>query len=263
MSELSDYFAILRKRGFSTTFRELRSRFIRQSPKIAIRRVMDLCEKYNSVFTFYITGNTAMRNRDFIREIINRGHSIECHGFNHIRFDSKDETVIRNDLKAARQLYEKCFNHCVCGFRAPYLKLDSRAAGILKNERFAFSSSTLGNEWFEYDCGLTEIPISICDWHVLIKDNKSNDYMISKLLDSQEDGNVFELHPWRIGQKRYIEILEEFLKQKRTNCVSQKQLYEDKNNSIALTGDVGEFGLSEIFIRAFSKSDSNCKKFLD
>jgi peptidoglycan/xylan/chitin deacetylase (PgdA/CDA1 family) len=262
MSELADYLLTLKKRGLSIAMRELKSRFIRQSPVSAIRRIMDLCEKYDSVFTFYITGNTAMREKDFIAEILGRGHSIECHGFNHIRFDLKPEAVIRQDIKTAKMLYQKQFNHTVRGFRAPYLKLNDTLINILKDEGFVFSSSTMGDISFKYACGLTEMPISICDWHILIKDNSSHDQMLSKMLAHQKDGAVFELHPWRMGQKGYVEVIKKFLKQKTFDCISQLRLYEESRKSIALTGDVGELGFGEIVQRIFSASNYNYEKVL-
>ena len=86
MGELIPYIKTLRERGISISYRELKSRFIREDPKVCIRRIMDLCEKNNAVFTFCIVGVTAEENPNIIKEIISRGHEIACHGYEHFRF---------------------------------------------------------------------------------------------------------------------------------------------------------------------------------
>lgn len=251
MGELRHYFKTLRGRGLSIARRELASRFIRGPVKAAVRRVMNVCERHGAVFTFYITGNTIMANPEYVREILDRGHAVECHGYNHIRFDIADQDDIRLDLNVALEVFDSLYGHRPKCFRAPYLGMNKIVAEVLKENGFRVSSSIMGTTPFEYACGLAERPISVCDWHSLIRDDIKGEAFCQELLDKQRDGVVFELHPWRMGQKKYIWILEEFLAAKTMPAVSQ--LEQVASGGIALTGDLGEFGLAEILSRAVFK----------
>lgn len=251
MGELTHYFTTLRGRGLSIARRELASRFIRGPVKTAVRRVMDACERYGAAFTFYITGNTIMANPEYVREILARGHAVECHGYNHIRFDIAGPDDIRLDLDVALEVFQTlCGHHPTC-FRAPYLGMSETVAEVLKEKGFLVSSSIMGDTPSEYACGLAERPISACDWHSLIRDDIKGEAFCRELLDKQRDGAVFELHPWRMGQKKYLWILEEFLAAKTMPAVSQ--LEQISSGGIALTGDLGEFGIAEVLGRAVFK----------
>tara|TARA_B100000315_G_C14462563_1_gene534415 strand:+ start:185 stop:526 length:342 start_codon:yes stop_codon:yes gene_type:complete len=62
---------------------------------------------------------------------------------------------------------------------------------------------------------------------------------------------VFLLHPWRVGQKKYIGALELFFDKVNYPCISTEELVRSKKG-IALTGDVGEMSLIEIAKRVLT-----------
>jgi peptidoglycan/xylan/chitin deacetylase (PgdA/CDA1 family) len=251
MSEVLDYLRTLRRRDPWVVMRELRSRFVRGSAKHAVRRVMDLCEQKGAAFTFFLTGNCAVANRGFVREILDRGHSIACHGYNHLRLDSCDQNLARRDIRLAKRVYDELFGYHLRGFRAPYLGISEALAAIVKDEDLGWSSSIMddGRGPRAYNCGLPELPIAACDWHTLIRNNASGRDFADELAAKAKASAVFELHPWRMGQRRFIWILEEFLDRCPVPLVSVDDLARGAPG-MALSGDIGELGLAEVLWRA-------------
>jgi len=110
------------------------------------------------------------------------------------------------------------------------------------------------------DCGQTEsclnntipeIPISVDDWEILIRQNGDWQDLYRSMKNSQLR-KAFLLHPWRVGQKRYIRALEKYLDRYADRVITPKR-YLDGEEGIVLTGDIGEFSLFELFRRTISK----------
>jgi len=220
---------------------------------------MNVCEKYNATFTFYFVANSAIINREFVKEIIERGHEIGCHGYNHLRFDQMAQEDIIIDLKKAISVFEKMFAYQLSGFRAPYLAMNDKIAECLIKLGFVYSSSTAKILPFKYENLLHEWPITVCDWYTLIRNNQPPSKLYEEMIENAKDTSVFELHPWRCGQKKYIWILEEFLKQNKLPCVSNSVLNKSRKG-IALTGDIGELSLYEVFLRSAFKYGTRYKE---
>ena len=252
MGELIPYIKTLHERGIAISYRELKSRFIREDPKVCIRRVMDLCEKNNAVFTFCIVGVTAEDNPNVIKEIISRGHEIACHGYEHLRFDLLSYDEVYENLLKAKELFSEKFNYELKGFRAPYLKMSDNVTQALVDLGFIWSSSIeQNNAEHQYSNEIIELPIVLDDWEILIKRNKSSEGLLKAMEANANNGAVFLLHPWRVGQKKYIGALEIFLDKVNYHCVSTQELVRSKKG-IALTGDVGEMSLIEVAKRTFT-----------
>ena len=245
MAELANYLQTLKGRSARVAVREIKSRFVRGPAKAAVRRVMDICEHHNAPFTFFMTGNCAIVNRSFVSEILGRGHEISCHGYNHLRYDKVLHSEARRDLTFAKRLFGDLFGITLEGFRAPYLGMNEEVANLLKEQGLSYSSSVMGNETFTYQNGLAEFPISACDWHTLIRDNDSPEIFLRELLDKQRHGTVYELHPWRMGQRKYCWVLEKFLKNSESRFIAMSGLSRGEEG-IVLSGDLGELGLLEV-----------------
>jgi peptidoglycan/xylan/chitin deacetylase (PgdA/CDA1 family) len=253
MSETLDYFKTLRQRGLSVACRELKSRFIREPVKASINRVVDLCAGRGVVFTFFIVGSTAAANPDIVRRMLSRGHEIASHGYDHVRFDLLSYEKICADLERYRELFREKFDYRVKGFRAPYLKSSDALVRALSDLDFAWSSSLQSeDDIFTYpDHGIVELPIRLDDWAVLIRDNRNSwQELLQAMNDAARPGAVFLLHPWRVGQTRYVRALETFIESTPHELCSMSELAQGREG-IALSGDIGEMSLWEIFGRLF------------
>ena len=251
MNEVSHYIKTLRTRDLGTVYRELRSRFTRESPKVCVERLLDLLSEFSAVFTFFITGQAAKRNKAAIKRIIDAGHEIACHGYYHKRFDLMGYNEISKDIKQSMDLFKDYFGYSLKGFRAPYLCNSEGLIKVLRDLGFSWSSSIRSESgMFVYPQGLWELPIKIDDWEILIKNNKNGaKSLFHEMTRKARGGSVFLLHPWRVGQRRYIDQLEEFLEKCEIGFCSMSDLAKE-GKGIALTGDIGELSLSEIMQRA-------------
>lgn len=253
-NEMIPYVKLLRSRGLAVSARELKSRFFRENPVTAVRRVMDQLERFQGKFTFFVVGVCAEANPAIVEEILNRGHEIACHGYNHIRFNLLSPEEIRRDLERALILFQNKFGYVLKGFRAPYLGMADHVYPVLKEMGFIYSSSVEETDGpFRHSSGIMEYPVSVDDWRILIKENRGAEGLYMEMLQSAQPGRSFLLHPWRVGQKRYVGALVRFLEEQsgtlRFVCMN---ILSANPRGIALTGDVGEFALREILSRSLS-----------
>jgi peptidoglycan/xylan/chitin deacetylase (PgdA/CDA1 family) len=250
MSELIHYLRTLRRRGFFVSYRELKSRLIREPPRKSIERLLHLFSEFSVPYTFFVVGDVINRHSSLIRKIIDNGHEVACHGFNHLRFDLLDENQISNQIKKFNSLCKERFGYRVRGFRAPYLKFNQKVINILGDLGMKWSSSLMRNvPPFRYNNGLIEFPIVVDDWTILIKNNKDRWVdLYNSMKNAERDKAVFLVHPWRIGQKKYIKAIERYIKKTNLNLRTVSEIARGREG-IALTGDLAELSLLDLVRR--------------
>ena len=77
-----------------------------------LEKVLKLCRKQNIKATFFVTGNFAEKKADLIKEIVNDGHEVACHGVDH--FKPSD-----NDICESKKIVEKQAGVKIEGYRQP------------------------------------------------------------------------------------------------------------------------------------------------
>ena len=75
-------------------------------------KILDLCKKCKIKATFFCTGNFALKRPDLIKQIIEDGHEIACHGVDH--FNPKS-----TDAKESKKIVEKVAGVKIYGYRQP------------------------------------------------------------------------------------------------------------------------------------------------
>jgi peptidoglycan/xylan/chitin deacetylase (PgdA/CDA1 family) len=89
--------------------------------------------------TFFTTGEVARRSPATVREIVERGHELGCHGDLHRRFDSLDREDARQEIaNSTRTLRD--FTH-VTSFRAPNLAFPNEYLPLLEEADYRLDSS--------------------------------------------------------------------------------------------------------------------------
>ncbi|MEG8020070.1 XrtA system polysaccharide deacetylase [Sphingomonas aerolata] len=94
--------------------------------------------------TFFTLGWVAHRYPALIRRIVDAGHEIASHGWDHQRVFTMDAGLFRADLARARAAIEDAAGQRVTGYRAPSFSIDQRtpwAHAVLAEEDYAYSSS--------------------------------------------------------------------------------------------------------------------------
>lgn len=142
--------------------------------------VLDLFAEQGVRATFFTLGWVAARQPALIRRIVDAGHEVASHGWDHQRVFTMDAAQFRADLRKARTALEDAGGAAVTGYRAPSFSIDTRtpwAHPVLAEEGYAYSSSVAPVVHDHYgwrdsprftwkpleDSGLIEIPVSVAE----------------------------------------------------------------------------------------------------
>jgi polysaccharide deacetylase family protein (PEP-CTERM system associated) len=106
--------------------------------------VLDLFAEAGVKATFFTLGWVATRNPKLVRRIVDAGHEIASHGWDHQRIFTMTPEEFRADIVRARAALEDAAGVGVTGYRAPSFSLDQRSAWaheVLAEEGYTYSSS--------------------------------------------------------------------------------------------------------------------------
>ena len=140
-------------------------------------RVLDLFAGQGVRATFFALGCVAEAHPGLIRRIVDAGHEIASHGWDHVRVFDMTPGQFRADIVRARAAIENAAGLAVIGYRAPSFSIDPRtpwAHPILAEAGYAYSSSIAPIKHDHYgwpdaprfafrplaDAALIELPVS-------------------------------------------------------------------------------------------------------
>lgn len=151
-------------------------------------------KKYNAKATFFCIGNNIEKHPDIFNKIIEDGHSIGNHTFNHLNgWKTKTEKYVDNVNLCNNQI-QKSTNHPINStiFRPPYGKIKSKQAKKIKQLGYKIIqwdvlSADFDNTISVEDClenVLSNIKKgSIVVFHDSLKARKNLEYLLPKTLD--------------------------------------------------------------------------------
>jgi len=188
-------------------------------------RLIELFEQFDVKATFFTLGWVAERSPELIRAIVESGHEIASHGYDHTRVTKFDSSKFREDVVRTKKTLEDISGVQVSGYRAPTFSIDIStpwALPLLLETGHRYSSSvypvkhdlygSVGTQRFPYEdkeSGLLEIPVSTVQ---LLGRNvpcggggyfRLYPYAFTRWcfrrINEREAGNgVFYMHPWEI-----------------------------------------------------------------
>ncbi len=94
--------------------------------------------------TFFTLAWVAERNPALIRRIVDEGHELASHGYDHARVFNLDAAAFAADLQKSRAILEDLGGVAIRGYRAPSFSIDARtpwAHPILAEQGYSYSSS--------------------------------------------------------------------------------------------------------------------------
>ncbi|HEX8534998.1 MAG TPA: XrtA system polysaccharide deacetylase [Allosphingosinicella sp.] len=106
--------------------------------------VLALFDRAGVKGTFFTLGWVAERYPALVRRIVDAGHEIASHGWDHQRVFTMNADAFRADLRRARSAIEDAGGQAVTGYRAPSFSIDKRtpwAHEVLAEDGYAYSSS--------------------------------------------------------------------------------------------------------------------------
>ena len=109
-----------------------------------VARILDLFDAAGVKATFFTLGWVAERNGAAMRAIVDRGHELASHGYDHTRVFNFSAAEFAADLNRARDILQDTGGMAVTGYRAPSFSIDARnswAHEVLAEQGYAYSSS--------------------------------------------------------------------------------------------------------------------------
>jgi polysaccharide deacetylase family protein (PEP-CTERM system associated) len=107
-------------------------------------RILDQFDAAGVKATFFTLGWVAQRFPTLIRRIVDDGHELASHGWDHTRVDRQDPETFRADIRRTRTLLEDTAGVAVAGYRAATFSIGAGtmwAYPILRQEGYGYSSS--------------------------------------------------------------------------------------------------------------------------
>ncbi len=190
------------------------------------RRILDLFAQYNVKATFFTLGWLAERHPELIRRIVQEGHELACHGYEHIRVTEQTPEQFRADIIKTKTLLEDIGGRQVLGYRAASYSIGAEnlwAHQVLRDAGFTYSSSVYPVKHDLYgmpeaprfmfcpleDQAFKEIPIT-----TLTFANKNfpfggggffrfypyalSKWAFNRLNSKEHQSGIFYFHPWEI-----------------------------------------------------------------
>ena len=193
-------------------------------------RVLDLFAERGTKATFFTLGWVAARHGALMRRIVEEGHEVASHGWDHQRVFTMDAAAFRADLRRAHAALEDASGAKVVGYRAPSFSIDTRtpwAHPVLAEEGYRYSSSVAPIRHDHYgwresprfawkpvgDAALVELPVTVGEaigrrfatggGFFRLLPAAVTDFALRQVNAERQPG-MFYFHPWEVdpGQPR-------------------------------------------------------------
>jgi polysaccharide deacetylase family protein (PEP-CTERM system associated) len=189
------------------------------------RRILALFAEKDVRATFFTLGWVAERYPQLVRDIVDQGHELACHSWEHTRVTEQSREQFRADIRKTRQLLEDISGARVIGYRAPSYSIGENnlwALDELAEAGYRYSSSIVPIRHdlygmpdaprfaFEAAGGrLLEIPITTLNlagrnincggggWFRLFPYGFSR-WALQRVNRDERQPGIFYFHPWEI-----------------------------------------------------------------
>lgn len=195
-------------------------------------RLLDLFAEKGVSSTFFSLAWVAERVPSLIKRIVDEGHELASHGYDHKRVTEFDPETFRADLQRSRKILEDIGGVEIRGYRAPSFSIGAKnlwALDVLAEEGYAYSSSVFPIRHDHYGMpdapktafrpnggDMVEIPMTttqIAGRTVACSGGgyfRLLPYAVSKRLlkrVNERDNNaiMFYLHPWEIDTDQPVQ----------------------------------------------------------
>ncbi|MEQ9609306.1 MAG: DUF3473 domain-containing protein [Kiloniellaceae bacterium] len=109
-----------------------------------VDRILGIFADNDVKATFFTLGWIAERYPGVVRRIVDGGHELASHGYDHVKIHTQSPADFRQDIRKTKTILEDIGGQPVRGYRAASFSIDSRclwAFDVLAEEGYAYSSS--------------------------------------------------------------------------------------------------------------------------
>jgi len=109
-----------------------------------VDRILGIFADNDVKATFFTLGWIAERYPGVVRRIVDGGHELASHGYEHVKIHTQSPADFRQDIRKTKTILEDLGGQPVRGYRAASFSIDSRclwAFDVLAEEGYAYSSS--------------------------------------------------------------------------------------------------------------------------
>ena len=218
-------------------------------------RLLDVFAEHDVKSTFFCLGWVAEKCPNVIRRIVDEGHELASHGYDHTRLNYLNHESFLQDVSKSKRILEDISGSAVIGYRAPSFSINEKtqwAYETLANLGFVYSSSTypIAHDlygvptWprFKYERpeGIIEIPVPTLNVRGKNRGIGGGGYFrllpywlskrrINRYLADEKHPYSFYFHPWEIDAE-----------QPRINSVSIKSRFRHYVNLRHMEGKLRE-----------------------
>jgi len=195
-----------------------------------MERILALYERHDVRATFFTLGWIAERYPAMVRRIVDAGHELASHGYNHLRASDQSRAEFDNDIRSAKALLEDIGGQAVRGYRAPSFSIGHAnlwALDALHEAGYQYSSSIYPIAHDHYGMpdaprfafypngpdGLLEVPVTTIRMagrnlpaggggYFRLLPYALSRWMMEKV--NREDGEsaLFYFHPWELDPRQ-------------------------------------------------------------
>lgn len=192
-------------------------------------RILALFDQHGVKATFFTLGWVAEKFPGLVRRIVDGGHELASHGWDHIMVTRLTREQFAEDIRKAKQKLEDTGGAAVSGYRAPSYSFTTRNAWshpVLAEEGYRYSSSVApikhdlygipGAPRFAHataDGAVIELPITTTrvagrnfpcgggGWFRLYP-YKLSQWAINRVNEQDQESAIFYFHPWEIDPEQ-------------------------------------------------------------
>ena len=191
--------------------------------------ILNIVEDYQAGFTFPIVASTALKHPELISSIMSSHQEVASHGFTHINYKYLSLEAQRRDIRRSLLAFEN-LGVSVRGFRAPYNMYAAQTPQLLEEFGFLWDGGLGYSRQYRKErtffrvqvcgrrSGFVSMPLSKWSDDIMIDRYGLDSGHMAKLLSRamrqtrEEKGVIMlDLHPIRIGQPKYLTVLEQIL----------------------------------------------------
>lgn len=197
-----------------------------------INHILELLSQNNIKATFFVLGWIAERYPSMVRRIVNEGHELASHGYNHVRASCQTPAQFAFDVYRSKDILEQIGGQLILGYRAPSFSIGTNnfwAFDTLLKVGYRYSSSiypirhdhygmTNAARFVFYPFGVKhflELPISTARFggrnlpaggggYFRLFPYSFSRWLLRRVNDLDGHPSVFYFHPWEldVGQPR-------------------------------------------------------------